>query len=579
MDSSRTEQLQYAAVTFSPVQGFIEKTRKLRDLYGASIILSYLSQQIVQQADLKGYQVISPGLPNLSRGMPNRILLQHNTAVFDTEELGEWVQQTLLTAWRKICDQCRDWIVEHLPQFTYHWDRDWELWRSHTWEIFWGAGDSISSAMNDLEHQKLSRNWTGINWIGESSSLTGADAIAWPGLGDPNRNPKKINWTEEDRKIKEFYRCLAFVLDGESPNQPKEKEPEGKYIDQNEKLSIPELIKRLVTLPEVADKIQPPKNQHKIQRAGSEKEDDDDDEDLLPKELRSQGFTDLKRRPQDNPNGENGQWTGWFMGDGDQVGPFLKGLTTDSKVATFSHEMREWGKRFIKEFNHKNIGRVVYAGGDDFFGLIYNQDFPKKSKDSIALEQVLEWLKTLDHDWKKGKPDWIKKVNLSVGFVWAAPGVPQRDVLQHCREAEKRSKSEGRDRLTIRILFNNGQYVQWTTPWKYLGILDNYKDRNGGKNWNHIYSDLEQLKSRHALGLAYKNTEFNPDPQEITDDRKAVREFLNCYFYSYREDLKAVEKELFKDPNKKDYESAQAMISWIDDLITVGWYLLKNSEN
>jgi len=65
---------EYTAITFAPVQGFIEKSRKLRDLYGASLILSYLSQQIVKEAE-KTTKVISPALPNVQKGMPNRILL------------------------------------------------------------------------------------------------------------------------------------------------------------------------------------------------------------------------------------------------------------------------------------------------------------------------------------------------------------------------------------------------------------------------------------------------------------------------------------------------------------------------
>jgi CRISPR-associated protein Cmr2 len=42
---------QYTAVSFAPVQGFIEKSRKLRDLFGASLILSYLSQKLAEAAD------------------------------------------------------------------------------------------------------------------------------------------------------------------------------------------------------------------------------------------------------------------------------------------------------------------------------------------------------------------------------------------------------------------------------------------------------------------------------------------------------------------------------------------------
>jgi len=65
----------YTAITFSPVQGFIEKSRKLRDLYGASLILSYLSKKIIDEAKNQNFTIISPGLPNLAKGMPNRILI------------------------------------------------------------------------------------------------------------------------------------------------------------------------------------------------------------------------------------------------------------------------------------------------------------------------------------------------------------------------------------------------------------------------------------------------------------------------------------------------------------------------
>jgi len=69
----------YTAVSFAPVQGFIEKSRKLRDLFGASLILSYLSQELCRAADSTiGCKVISPALIHVQEGMPNRILVQGN---------------------------------------------------------------------------------------------------------------------------------------------------------------------------------------------------------------------------------------------------------------------------------------------------------------------------------------------------------------------------------------------------------------------------------------------------------------------------------------------------------------------
>jgi CRISPR-associated protein Cmr2 len=61
---------EYTAISFAPVQGFIEKSRKLRDLFGASLILSYLSYKLVKQARTSNLDVISPGSPNLQKECP-----------------------------------------------------------------------------------------------------------------------------------------------------------------------------------------------------------------------------------------------------------------------------------------------------------------------------------------------------------------------------------------------------------------------------------------------------------------------------------------------------------------------------
>lgn len=236
---------EYTAVTFAPVQGFIEKSRKLRDLYGASLILSYLSQQLVFYVNNNGLTVISPGIPKLQKGMPNRILIKGEMSKKDAETV-------ILSAWKDMLKVCREWIEEKLPppEFQYHWEREWTLWGGHTWEIFHGSGCCIEAAMNDLETNKLSRDWSAVNWIGESSSLTGTDGIAFPGLGGEKRNPKNMNYGDEKEEIEKFYAKLAEITENKN-----EENTQGKFIAPNEKLSIPELVKRLITLPEIANLI------------------------------------------------------------------------------------------------------------------------------------------------------------------------------------------------------------------------------------------------------------------------------------------------------------------------------------
>ncbi|MBD2440816.1 Cas10/Cmr2 second palm domain-containing protein [Nostoc sp. FACHB-110] len=515
----------YTAITFAPVQGFIEKSRKLRDLYGASLILSYLSQQLVKQAE-KTTTVISPALPNLQKGMPNRILLQGE---FSQTQ----VEQTLLSVWKGILQECRCWIETKLPDYTYHWEREWTNWGNHTWEIFWGEGDSIPAAMEDLETRKLSRGWTALNWIGESSSLTGTDGIAFPALGAEARNPKNRQWTIEKNDIQTFYQRLACVLENLPPNA----EPEGKFFATNEKLSIPELVKRLVTLPEIA---------HNLGMSKLE------------------SFSEIYRGPEAKNAEGKGRWTGWFMGDGDEVGKHLQELAKlengDQELKKFSQAMRNWGKDFSRDFP-KEIGRVVYAGGDDFLGALYRE----KDQEPITANQAFQWLITLPQTWEKHS----QKIGLSVGFVWAGSSVPQRDILQHCREAEKLAKSSGRGRVTIRIVFNSGQYVQWTCPWDYLDILTKYQDREGKTNWSHIYQDLAQLQSRRA---------FNTDKKNFSE--KFAIEFFNIYFPDVGNELLNYDRAKylvgFSDEDAP-YERSKAKIEWISNLIKVGWHLCSNT--
>ncbi|MFM7371848.1 MAG: Cas10/Cmr2 second palm domain-containing protein [Sphaerospermopsis kisseleviana] len=534
----------YTAITFAPVQGFIEKSRKLRDLYGGSLILSYLSQQIVNSVNTHNLTLISPALPTVQKGMPNRILIKG-------EMTREQAEQVILSRWKEMLKVCREWIEKQLPEFDYQWEREWSLWGSHTWEIFQGCGNSIIEAMNDLETKKLSRDWTAVNWIGESSSLTGTDGIAFPGMGGKSRNPQTMNYKLEDEKIKDFYSKLAEITEDQKEGNPENPEnPEGKFIAINEKLSIPELVKRLVTWKKIQQQI---------------------GIDPLDK-----GFTEIQRKPQPaqpekNQESVPGQWTGWFMGDGDEVGKHLQELAKkengDEQIKNFSDAMRTWGKQFDERFNLKQkIGRIVYAGGDDFLGIIYSNN-PQKP---ISPLTAYEWLLTLNETWQKHQ----QKITVSVGFVWVAGSVPQRDVLQHCREAEKVAKSLGRDRVTIRVVFNSGQYIQWTCPWCYLGILKKYRDRDGktfeqweakGRNkedfpnWSHVYSDLATLKSRHAINLKEKNKE---SVNEII-----ALELFNIYFEKQKEYLENHQEKLVGNSDNLE------LMKWIDSLINVGWYL------
>ena len=527
----------YTAVSFAPVQGFIEKSRKLRDLFGASLILSYLSQELSKAADrTQNCRVISPASIHVQEGLPNRILIQGD---LNRNE----VSKALGEAWTKVLEQCQSWLEKHLDfvQDEFCWQPEWDKWQRYTWELFWGQGITPDAAMLDLEQRKLKRDWTGINWIGDSSSLTGTDAIAWHRLGQLDSQPgRSLNPTEKT-ELQAFYRQLAWVLDDpyqhRAQDAPSDEQAiEGKYIAANERLSIPELVKRLVTYDPIATAI------------GMVELD--------------KGFTEISR--------EAGQWTGWFMGDGDKVGDALKAIgNNDTAQTAFSEAMRTWGSTFKRNFP-QDLGRVVYAGGDDFLGVVYHslaEGQPAASQARVDSQQLakaaIAWLKQFKTQWQTHK----QPIDVSLGFVWAGNRVPQRDILQHCREAEKLAKSLGRDRVTIRVVFNSGQFVQWTCPWDGLGLLDRYSDRDEGKNWAHLYKDWAHLKARYAIRFR--------DIGQSSVDRELALAMLDLYFKGWKDELAAPAAMVDWKTVAGDNKDA-AIVQWVDDLVEVGWQLCSN---
>jgi CRISPR-associated protein Cmr2 len=502
----------YTAISFAPVQGFIEKSRKLRDLDGASKILSYLCWKIVNRAEESGFRVISPARNDIAanadiiQGMPNRILIQGDF-------LQGYVASALAEGWKEIVTECHNWLTKNLQISEVGWINSWTRWKNHAWELFCGTGKTIDEAMRDLETRKLRRDWIVPNWNGESSSLSGHDAIAYPNMDSLNPDIGEIT---------AFYNRLAEVLD------PTEETNDHAYINEKERLSIPELIKRLITYEDIANEIHP--------------------------ELYTPSFREMLRE----------DWTGWFMGDGDEVGKHLKNLSAlpspnDAEaVNEFSDKLRIWGSGFQERFEKERRGRVVYAGGDDFFGVMYSDQKGVHLNGADAIG----WLIGLREQWRSGNLG----INLSTGFVWAGHRVPQRDVLQHCREAEKRAKNLGRDRITIRVVFNNGQFVQWTTPWRCLEWLRDYCDRNDntGKdaNWSQVYTDLAQLKARHAI----------PPKNAANPDDAIALELFGLYFGEDKQEILSQQRGQITGA-----EGPKSMIEWIDGMIKVGWQLCLNS--
>ncbi|MDY6785526.1 MAG: type III-B CRISPR-associated protein Cas10/Cmr2 [Cyanobacteriota bacterium] len=729
-----TETTVYTAITFSPVQGFIEKSRKLRDLYGSSFILSYLASTVCWEAQRQGGEVISPALINVIQGTPNQIVIRKNFSeeeiekaleVFEVtseenavdnllEAFQKAIENTFNYRWRQIVDRCRTWAEEQCQAWiqpqrrewvkrkewredtsVLPWERDWQLWANHAWEFFGAHGDSISAAREALNEKKRQRNWIAPNWTGESSTLSGADAVAYPGMS--RISPKQWDYHQEKTAIESFYKLLsekvgeAFlqhiaqqlcqspdftsqqlvdkygkgflkfvrrILPHKTSSVPQDlaREYGEAIIDPDEELSIPELVKRLVTLEAIAQPIGIPLKE-------------------IPETFRDLSRLNPKKKkdPQEQSESEpDNRKTGWFRGDGDSVGKHLQKLKKQGgdearNLHEFSSKMMKWGEESLKPSLPSGKGRIIYAGGDDFLGVFFRTPpdlrylqrlirylkeqlrgqlspeektvldtvavkglhkavkLPEELRKTLAIylerhqndstlkenlahaglqpeeaialfrqpvltaDECLEWFYRFRSTAEKPKersdnaPEpadlWSchdQPITASIGFVWAAPNVPQRDVLQHCQDAEQTAKRKGRDRLCIRILFNSGNFLQWTCPWWFLKVLQEYRDRDRGNNWTHIYNDVAILESRRAfegqrkVALELFELYFGKDN----------RNKLNPQYWWNDEDTKQTgilgESENYIKNNLCDREAVDRDITnWIINLAKVGFHLCK----
>jgi CRISPR-associated protein Cmr2 len=554
----------YTAITFAPVQGFIEKSRKLRDLYGSSYLLSFIAQSVCLEAEAQGCAVLSPALPDITQGLPNQIIIEGRPGE-------ENVRNALMKSWQWIVEGCREWIEANISSSVpYTWKRDWNLWSAHTWEFFYvegNEGESISQVRQRLNESKRQRAWTAINWQGESSTLSGADAVAYPDLAN-------VLTTGTRSTIERFYDALSRNL-GEA------------IIDPDEELSIPELVKRLITHSEV---IQYLKIRHALTDAPPRL---DRLQAAIAKDLHVSSFKDLNRRG-------GTEWTGWFMGDGDGASDYLKWVGQQSSESegkctqVFSRGMRDWGAEFKENLDHRSVphGRVIYAGGDDFLGVMYRTD------DRLSPKTCLQWLSGFKSQVWDGLVPWKGehgKITASVGFVWASPQVPQRDVLQHARSAESSAKKSGKDRVAIRVLFAGGNHLEWVCPWRILeeGLFEKYRDRNGVMNalnnasWTHFYNDVAVLESRHAFGATMKeSTEvaialmqvYFPDLQNLMSDHNYWNKKYKPYEYKVtRAGILGDSKNYLEEGILNVEKMNQSINEWVINLAKVGFYLCSNT--
>lgn len=480
----------YTAVTFAPVQSFIRSSRKLRDLYGSSLLLSHLARALYLDASnlLGAEAVVSPAGVSISRGVPNTLVIAGAYSQASARE-------ALLKTWGHVLNTCRKWLeatldVAALQAKAPSWDGVWETgwgasWRAaslHSWELFHAQGATIEAAREALAIVKRERDWRVPNWTGESSTVSSAEAVVRPTMAMVVK-PWSLDATAAQQEARALLRQLS------DPKRLGEA-----FAEENEELSLLELVKRLITY-----------------------------EAILKDAFALQSAEQLSNLLQTFP--QLSTWKSksiiWFMADGDQVSQHIKSLASqkgeERALRDFSSMIQGWATELYTDIpacmSEQTMppaaakASLVYAGGDDVLGALH-ESMP--GKDDLEISDLWRWLHSFYELWQRVNQSEITtskvqpEITISMGLVWADANVPQREALQHARDAESSAKTRGRNRFALRLLYQNGNHLEWTCPWLWLQpILSNYRDREGlpspNASWRHLAEDLLWLRERQAI--------------------------------------------------------------------------------
>ena len=561
--------------TFSPVQGFIENSRKLRDLFVSSLLISKLTEKLIEHIKTQG-EVIYPIDPveGLSRGVAN----YNNRVVFIAErdmcdELKEEFFDYLRFIGRQVLgslgveQQIASIALEQLVNYFVPFCVCKDFINKERWLEQLGINKEEHKLKDlndyactyDLAERELGILKTFRPYKGEVFSHTheGKYPDGCTLCGERPHLPmdwdklrQKIRYQLEDHErlcgvclIKRFLYLYPELEKRAFPSVSdiaglkfKEKLKEAFEKEENKHM-YRRLIDILYTIGKPKDLTDYSMDYFVPEEVKRLKEEaPEEDKSLFEKLLNTlEEIYERKilKRPKNN-------YFAIVLSDGDKIGDWLaidseqrdKALTQDFHKE-FSQRLSEYAREVYNYASSKKFSyEVVYAGGDDFMALAHPWD-------------IFELLKVLNHTFKcKVNP----KATISAGVVIGHEKEDLRYLLRQVRIAEKNAKNKaGRNAFCIRVITRGGAPVEFCAKWdgEGLSILEElvnmFKQEALGDGTVYdlreiYYSNLGKNSEGITKALLKRLMKRRLDTQKLGKDLK-VEEFVERLMCSTRSDL------------------------------------------
>ena len=152
-------------ISVGPVQGFVAQSRRTRDLWGSSYLLSFLSAHAMRGAQQAGGRIIQPVVdddplyrwvcgsrkgeaPRIG-SLPNRFAVETDG---DAAAAARDARRCFDTAWKQVCGAVWKHFVERACPLGNGTERIWNRQVGSFWETMWTAGEAGDGLLARRKH-------------------------------------------------------------------------------------------------------------------------------------------------------------------------------------------------------------------------------------------------------------------------------------------------------------------------------------------------------------------------------------------------------------------------------------------
>jgi CRISPR-associated protein Cmr2 len=533
--------------TLGPVQGFVAQSRRTRDLWAGSFLLSLLSGHAMKAVLDKGGSIAFPdvthdklleairfqqGTPEIG-SIPNRF-----KAIVPDDFDGSDCKQAVLTAWRRVADAVWKNYVSPVDGGGNDVQAIWDRQIENFWDMAWVIGDEEQNDSSWLDQRKNWRTYQPSHECGDHCTLMGD----WQELSGFIR-------AQDSKKQDGFWKAMRDNLGGSLD------------LGDSERLCAIALIKRLYPLvaeqaigwklhvrnwpstsymaaipwlsaadatPEAAsylatvERIRQASEGYKpfgeynttlgcLQNASKFAKldggyfhksavENKKTVSLPDEDARQRILEHLTKVNQAVGNAASSFYVLLLM-DGDSLGKLLQnagGNSVSQALATFTDG--------VGGIVRDHCGKTVYAGGDDVLAL-------------LPLDQALDAAQKLREHYLKAfeQNNLQNKSTISAAVIFAHYNQSFRAVLKeaHHQLDDVAKEQNGRDSIAVSVLTGSGRTVQWVSSWN---------EETSSKIITDLLSELaKKFESDYSSGFFYNIRERF---ELLTDESRQLIEGL-----------------------------------------------------